>query len=92
MASRRLAWLDAPLRLLAALLGTLPVAVLAGACLARFVSLPEDARFILGFTLVIPLWVTAMCFAFLSRSAVRVWVVCAVLGAMLGALAYGVPQ
>ena len=92
MASRRFARFDVALRLLVALAGTLPVAVLAGACLARFAPLTEDARFTLGYTLTIPLWVTAMCFAFLARSAARLCVVCAVLGAVLGALAYGVPQ
>lgn len=92
MASRRLARFDATLRLLMALAGTLPVAVVAGACLARFAPLSEDARFTLGYTLTIPLWVTAMCFAFLARSAIRLGVVCAVLGLVLGALAYGVPR
>ncbi len=92
MASDRLARPDATLRLLAALVGTLPVAVLASACVARFAPLSGDTRSLLGFALVVPLWVTAMCVAFLARSATRAWGVCAALSAVLFALAYGVPQ
>ncbi|WP_437967004.1 hypothetical protein WMF04_46890 [Sorangium sp. So ce260] len=92
MASGRLARLDATLRQLAALVGTLPVAVLASACVARFAPLSGDTRSVLGFALVAPLWVTAMCVAFLARSAARAWAVCAALSAVLFALAYGVPQ
>lgn len=82
---------DAVHRVLAALVGTLPVAVLASACVARFLPLAEAARFILGFTLAIPLWVTAMCFVFLARSGARAWGFCLGASVLLGALAYGVP-
>ncbi|WP_441290379.1 hypothetical protein ACSRUE_07305 [Sorangium sp. KYC3313] len=92
MASRRLARLDAALRVLAALVGTLPLAVLASVCLARFAPLAESTRSALGFSLVVPLWLAAMCFAFLARSAARAWGVCAALGAVLLALAYVVPS
>ncbi|WP_437316353.1 hypothetical protein [Sorangium sp. So ce385] len=92
MASGRLARIGATLRPLAALVGTLPVAVLASACVARFAPLSADTRGVLAFALVAPLWVTAMCVAFLARSAARAWAVCAALGAVLLALAYGVPQ
>ncbi|WP_437528323.1 hypothetical protein WME79_44770 [Sorangium sp. So ce726] len=92
MASRRLARLDSALRVLAALVGTLPLAVLASVCLARFAPLAEDTRSALGFSLVVPLWLAAMCFAFLTRSAARAWGACAALGALLLALAYVVPQ
>ncbi|WP_437589110.1 hypothetical protein [Sorangium sp. So ce1000] len=92
MASRRLARLDAVLRVLAALVGTLPLAVAGSSCLARFAPLAEATRSILGFVLVVPLWLAAMCVAFLARSAARAWGVCAALGAVLLALAYGVPQ
>ncbi|WP_437599048.1 hypothetical protein [Sorangium sp. So ce590] len=92
MASDRLARRDATLRQLAALVGTLPVAILASACVARFAPLPGDTPGVLGFALVVPLWVTAMCGAFLARSATRAWGVCAALSAVLFVLTYGVPQ
>lgn len=92
MASRHIARLDAALRVLAALVGTLPLAVLASVCLARFAPFAESTRAALGFSLVVPLWLAAMCFAFLARSAARAWGVCAALGAVLLALAYVVPQ
>ncbi|WP_437633791.1 hypothetical protein [Sorangium sp. So ce854] len=92
MASPRIARLEAPLRVVAALVGTLPVALLSGVCLARFAPLSEGARGALGFSLVVPLWVAAMCVAFLARSAARAWGMCAALSAVLFALAYAVPQ
>ncbi|AUX48186.1 hypothetical protein SOCE26_097170 [Sorangium cellulosum] len=95
MASQQLsrpARLEAALRALAALVGTLPIAVLGGACLSRFAPLTEEARFILGYALAIPLWVAAMCLAFLARTAARAWAVCAAISVMLAALTYGVPQ
>jgi hypothetical protein len=76
---------------LAAIAGTLPVAVLASVCIARFAPMSEDARFALGFTAVIPLWVTAMCFAFLARSGARAWAVCLATTGLLAGLVYGVP-
>lgn len=45
----------------------------------------------LGMTLVIPLWVTAMCHAFLANAGMRVWLGCALGTLVLGGLAYGVP-
>lgn len=84
--------LDAWLRILAALAGTLPLALLASAALARFLPLSEDTRFAIGFTLAIPLWITAMCFTFLARSGARAWGLCIAAGALFAALAYGIPQ
>lgn len=77
------------LRVSGALLATLPVAVLAAVCLARW--LPGDAEFrlMLGLTLAIPLWVLAMCQAFLAQSGVRVWLWCAAAAVVLGAIGYG---
>ncbi|AUX23903.1 hypothetical protein SOCEGT47_044330 [Sorangium cellulosum] len=91
MARPRLARLEAPLRVAAALVGTLPVAVLSSVCLARVVPLSEGARGTLGFSLVVPLWVAAMCVAFLARNAARAWGVCAALTAALAAIVYGAP-
>jgi hypothetical protein len=56
---------DAALRIAAALVGTLPAAVLAAVCLARFLPLGEATRFTLGFMLAIPLWVAAICSGFI---------------------------
>jgi hypothetical protein len=83
---------DATLRVLASLAGTLPVAVLAAVGLARFLPLAGEARFTIGFTLAIPLWVTGMCLVFLARSGARAWAFCLVASVLLGTLAYGVPQ
>lgn len=87
----RLARFALGLRISAAVLGTLPIALLASTCLARFLPATRDAGFALGFASVIPVWVTAMCLAFLSRSGARTWLVCLCLGFTLFALAYGVP-
>jgi hypothetical protein len=83
---------DAALRIAAALAGTLPAAVLAAVCLARFLPLDEATRFTLGFMLAIPLWVTAICFVFLARSGARAWGLCLAASAALAALAVGVPS
>lgn len=76
---------------LAATLGTLPVALLASAALARFLPVSADLRYALAFTAVIPLWVLAMCVAFLARRSARSWACCAALTVALGTLVYGVP-
>jgi hypothetical protein len=84
--------LDAWLRVLSALAGTLPVAVLTSVCLARFLPLSEDARFAWGYTALIPLWITAMCIAFLSRSGALALAVCVGVSGLLSILVYGVPR
>ncbi|MGC4088050.1 MAG: hypothetical protein QM756_09155 [Polyangiaceae bacterium] len=80
------------LRVIVALLGTLPLALLTSAGLARFLPLSRDARFAVGFVAAIPLWVTAMCLAFLARSGARASVLCVVVSMMMAALVYGVPH
>jgi hypothetical protein len=82
--------LDAVLRVLASLAGTLPPAVLSAVCLARFLPFAEETRFIIGFTLAIPLWVVATCVVFLARSGMRAWILCASVSAVVATLAYGV--
>ena len=84
--------LDATLRVLASLAGTLPAAILAAVCLARFVPLDEPTRFTFGFLLAIPLWVTASCVVFLARSGARAWGLCLAVSASLAALVVGVPH
>jgi hypothetical protein len=90
VASRFLRPLTATLRALAALVGTLPLAVLSSVCLARFAPFAEGTRFLLGASLVAPLWILTMCLAFLTRAPWRFWGVCGVLCAVQGALAYAV--
>lgn len=82
---------DAWLRSLAALVGTLPAALFGSVALARFLPLSDDTRFAIGFSLVIPLWVTAMCLAFLATNGARAWRVCLGVTAFFVALVYGVP-
>ena len=84
--------LDATLRVLAAVAGTLPAAVLAAVCLARFLPLDEPTRFTLGFLLAIPLWVTASCVVFLARSGARAWGLCLAVSVCLAAIVVGVPS
>jgi biotin transporter BioY len=84
--------LDDTLRVLAALVGTLPVAVLGTACLSRFLPAGAEARMAIGAALAIPLWILAMCTVALSRSAARAWLWCGGLALVVGALAYGIPR
>lgn len=92
MSALRSARIEAWSRTLAATLGTLPVALLAGAALARFLPVSADTRYALAFSAVIPLWVLAMCVAFLAHASARAWLACAALALTLGALVYGVPH
>ena len=83
---------DAALRVVAALVGTLPVAVLGSVCLAKLLPFDEATRVALGFTLAIPLWVALMSFAFLARSGWRAWAWCLVATLLLGLVTHGIPQ
>jgi len=80
------------LRVLAAVAGTLPVAILGALCAARFLPVPEELRFVLGSTLLIPSWVAAMCVAFLSQDAARAWIWCASLALILGVVVFVIPR
>ncbi|MEZ4328788.1 MAG: hypothetical protein R3B40_26420 [Polyangiales bacterium] len=77
---------------LTALLGPLPVAALAGVCVARFLPVAENTRFTVGITLVIPLWLAGTCRAFLVQRTSRALLACVLSSVALGALAYGVPS
>jgi hypothetical protein len=83
--------LDSVLRVLASIAGTLPVAVLAALCFARFLPGSESLRLTLSFTLAPLVWIGATCLVFLARSATRAWLPCLALSALFAALAYGVP-
>lgn len=84
--------IDGTLRVVAALAGTLPPALLLAVCLARFLPWTQESRFALGYTLAIPLWVAAACGAFLAKSGARAWSFCVVTSLLFAALAYGVPH
>jgi len=75
---------------LGATFGTLPLALLGSAALARFLPLSPDARFATGFALAIPLWVSAMCVALLARRGSRALYVCLAASAALAALVFGI--
>jgi hypothetical protein len=62
------------LRALGALLGTLPLALLASLLLARYLPVQAETRFVLGFALCLPLWLTAMTVAWVSERSALVWV------------------
>lgn len=81
--------LDAALRVVAALLGTLPLAALVSVCLARHLPLSRDAAFAIAYVALIPTWITAMCLAFLARSGLRCLLLCAALSGLLAAVALG---
>jgi hypothetical protein len=76
MASRPRAALGAA-QVVAAVVGTLPPALLGVAGLARLLPLELASRFVWGFVLALPAWITAICLAMLARSARRAWLWCA---------------
>lgn len=78
------------MRVLAAFLGTLPVAVLFVAALCRLLPVSEQLRFALGFGVSLPTWVGLICVFFLARSAWRSWALCGLLSAGLALLVYGI--
>jgi hypothetical protein len=79
------------LRSVAATLGTIPVAS-SPARESRFLPLSPDVRYAIAFSIVIPLWVAAMCFAFLARSGMRALVCCVIGTCVLAALSLSIPQ
>jgi hypothetical protein len=80
----------AALRVVAALGGTLPAAVLAAICAARFLPLGEEARVVIGLTLAIPLWLTAICLTSLVRTGRWAWLWCVGAAAVLAVLGLGI--
>jgi hypothetical protein len=71
-------------RTLAALLGSLPVALLLGIALAAALPLGLEQRYLLGSYAVVPLWLGLACSVFLAGSARRAW---AALGLLSGGAA-----
>lgn len=72
---------------LAATLGTLPAATALAVALARHAPFDEAVRFAFGYASAIPLWVAAMHWCSLARSAGRAWACCCVVGVVCTALA-----
>jgi hypothetical protein len=81
---------NAALRVFAATLGTLPIALFGAACIARFLPLCADVRYAIAFSVVIPVWVSAMCVTFLARSGARALACCGFVALALAALSLGV--
>lgn len=75
------------LRLAAALVATLPVALVVGLALARHAPLDDEGRFALGFFAPLPIYLALSCAVALVRSPARAWLTCAALGVIAAALA-----
>lgn len=72
-------------RTLAALLGTVPVAVGLGLVLTLLLPLGRAERYLIGNYSVFPAWVALSLAVFLAPSAKRAWLVLVVLGLLLAA-------
>jgi len=70
----------------AAMLGTLPLCWFFSTALSALLPLSDGQRAALCLLLVIPLWVTAMSFAFLAKSGVVSWLACLAGSALLYAI------
>ena len=77
-AQRVLSRADAVLRVLGALVGSLPVAVLLAGFLASYLPLSGAYTFPAAMLLLAPIWVGVMCACFLARRGWLVWVALAV--------------
>ena len=75
----------------AATLGTLPVALLFSATLARHLPMTADARYAIAFLAVIPTWLTSMCLAFLAGSHLSAWSWCVACCTLLAGVVFGLP-
>jgi hypothetical protein len=60
-------------RTLAAVLGTLPVALAIGIAIAYLIPLPVTERYLIGSVAVFPLWTAASLVTFLAPSGRRAW-------------------
>ena len=88
--SSRRSRLDTACLILATTLGSLPIALLGSAALARFLPVSPDARFAIGFGLAIPSWVSVMCITVLARSGLRALLASAAISAALAGVVFGV--
>ena len=60
-------------RTLAALVGSLPAALLLGIALAAALPVRLELRYLIGSYSVVPLWAALACSVFLARNARRAW-------------------
>ena len=74
-------------RTLAALLGSMPVALLIGIALAAALPLRTEQRYLIGSYAVVPLWVGLACSSFLASSARRAWIALGLVSAAAALLA-----
>jgi hypothetical protein len=84
-ASRRGTLNHSVARALAALFGTVPIALAFGVVLESALPLPPPARILLGYFSVFPIWVALCLRVFLAASAARAWLGLLAAGALLGA-------
>jgi hypothetical protein len=75
-------------RTLAALLGSLPVALLVGIALAAALPVGLGQRYLLGSYAVLPLWLGLACCVFLAGSARRAWAALGIVSAIAGLVAW----
>jgi len=76
-------------QIVAALLGTVPPALLGAAGLARVLPCALGTRFVVGYMLALPLWLTAICLATLARDARRAWLWCGAATLLAACACYG---
>jgi len=60
-------------RTLAALLGSMPVAIAVGVALTAVLPLPLEHRYLIGLYSVFPIWTALSVWAFLASSGRRAW-------------------
>jgi hypothetical protein len=60
-------------RTLAALLGSIPVAIAVGVALTAILPMPMGQRYLIGLYSVFPLWTALCAWAFLASSGRRAW-------------------
>ncbi len=79
-------------RVLAALLGTLPVTVLAAALISRALPAGGELGFALAYFATIPLWTFLVCRVLVARTSTRAWTWCVVVSVAFASALYLVPQ
>lgn len=77
-------------RVLAATVGTIPVALALGVTLALTLPLPLSLGLTIGSYAVFPIWVAAACCTFLAESAGRAWVSLICIAALASLLSFSV--
>lgn len=79
-------------RVLAALLGTLPMTVLAAALMSRAIPGGGELGFALAYLAAIPLWTLLVCRVLVARTSTRAWTWCVVVSAAFASALYLVPE